>query len=708
MEFTNKDFVTPSTAFVAPPESSTGSINGDSASTSSSTIGASSKYILVESITAFNPPRNPESIGPKKKHRMMRWEQQPQDVEVDLNKYRKTVKKTREELHREERERERIEVVGSILRTHCLNHLDALADESQQLNEELSTIQTKCVKAADLLTSRTRSRGAGKGGYVMRDVLSVLKTRSANLKVSLPVKAQQEKIGSIPKGLGGVSAISFKDWDRSTANIEPVPLAEAWILPGDKVQTPYGDGVAVHAFGPCVLDVNASPLDELRPKPAPKAPSGNNTAVGNSMSGMIGGMGMNGGVQPMNISDTTPAGSMTLKNGKPKQTDCLKKGTNELQQILAPRICVRLSFGLGFFAADQVTSKEDPSSYSDSMLAARWKKMVETSELVGSCVDIAGMEFTSGKGEMDLDDGSGSGSKSVADSDRMDDVDNHDDLAMNDGCDAMQEDVNSSSEGQKSSTSQGIVDEKKVAGKRLFPFGSGMLPTACGRGALYPHAEITALETGMHSCLFDGGGVLGTKDNRGVPEGAREWEDQRYDTIQLQAKIRQLRNELNRQRRIRLLNERTLSTVKDRSHRVENLVKEMKSDLKNLKDRLQDEVTDLGIEEDKAQKLLSAVYTEQDKVSDSALGIPPLKRKRKAVTKEVAPVVPKNTRSRASDLQEGSEDPDTALGEDTEEYRAGGEHDSRMSAEDDTGADTSDPETGDEDRRAKRSRLAAQ
>lgn len=196
-----------------------------------------------------------------------------------------------------------------------------------------------------------------------------------------------------------------------------------------------------------------------------------------------------------------------------------------------------------------------------------------------------------------------------------------------------------------------------------------------------------------------------------MPKGVREWEDQEYESIHLEAKILQLRNELYRQRRIRTLNEKTFITYRDRSHRVESLVKQMKSDLKNLKDRLKDEVTDLGIEEGKAENLLAAYYKGKDKYSNSMSDIaPPPKRKRKVVAKEATVPIQKNTRSRAADTTEGSEGSVVAVGEGVEEYADEQESDEkfsgRLSAEDDTGVDqSSDDEGGDEDRRAKRSRL---
>lgn len=93
-----------------------------------------------------------------------------------------------------------------------------------------------------------------------------------------------------------------------------------------------------------------------------------------------------------------------------------------------------------------------------------------------------------------------------------------------------------------------------------------------------------------------------------MPRPAKTWEDMRQDSYTLQSKALHLRNELHRQRRIRALNERTHASFRDRSLRAEALVVEMKEDLKSLKDRLGDEVGELGIDGEKAQDLLAAHY----------------------------------------------------------------------------------------------------
>jgi hypothetical protein len=73
-----------------------------------------------------------------------------------------------------------------------------------------------------------------------------------------------------------------------------------------------------------------------------------------------------------------------------------------------------------------------------------------------------------------------------------------------------------------------------------------------------------------------------------------EWEADRHEMLSLKGKVLQRRNELYRQRRIRILNERSYIAGTDRTQRVEGLLVEMKADLQSLKERLQDDLVELG------------------------------------------------------------------------------------------------------------------
>jgi hypothetical protein len=285
---------------------------------------------VVESITAFNPPRPPESVGPKKMHRLHRWERNPHDVEVDLSNYRKTVNRTRQELHKAEMERERIEVVGAHLRNHFLTQLKCMRQEMSLLNQQYDATQIKCVKAAELLTSKTRSRGASRGSYVMKDVISVLKTRGEKLDLNTTEGAGKNGESWCVPGVGGVCA------HKTNAK-----LGCGWLLPGDKVSSPYGVGVVEKVYGPSKLDIKTNTSDASNDKP--------------------------------------PQSQMS-------QTQEQIVDDNETT-ILSTRLRVRLPFGVAFFDPSALTLIGSSSSFSDNKLGDRWLAMMESAKSMGNVTD---------------------------------------------------------------------------------------------------------------------------------------------------------------------------------------------------------------------------------------------------------------------------------------------------------------------------------
>lgn len=573
--------VIPSMAFVAPPAS----VNGDSASTGSKRDKPLPHE--VESVTAFNPPRPPESIGAKKKHRMLRWERRPADIEVDLSNYRKTVNRTREELKNAESERDRIETAENHLRRHFFNHLKCLNEEWIQLNEELAVAHQDCVTAADLLTSRTRSRGTGKGSYAMKDVIGVLRSRGAEIDekgLSLDNAPSLAMEPNIP-GAGGVGALSCKDWDHSTV-IAPGKIAAAWIMPGDKIKSPYGVGTVFAVYGPSGLDVKEAPHAEFKLKSSiAKALSRSNSKDIYDIPMPDADSAKSAAKELESKSGAAPKSDDSVSGTKKQRQAAAKKKSSEptgsktsLDNMLAPRIAVRMPYGIAFFNLDACASMEDPSRYSDSRLALRWKGMAETAATFGATLDIEAManipaaEY--GSDAMDM-----SGTMIV---DEMTGI------------------------------AEGAGPTKKEGTPRLVPFGSGLLPTASGRGTLFANIGLVELDIELNLALSEGGGVAGLPDNTGVPKDVRAIEVKRQESLDLQARVLQVRNELYRQRRNRMLNERTYAATQERSARVEALVSEMRSDLKSLKSRLDDEIRELGISERQAENLLTSFYLSLD------------------------------------------------------------------------------------------------
>ena len=533
----------PSRAFVVPPEED-----------------AEISPHIVETVTAFNPPLPPESAGPKKKHRMMRWERQPADVETDLNSYRKTVTRTRQELIDAQAERERMETVSAHLRAHFLAQVKGLEQEGALLNDEFNALQLACIKAADLLQSRTRSRGVGKGSYVMRDVLHVLKQKGTEI-ANLPVKDDPLVEEQTAAGIGGIPAKSFMDWERGL-KIEPEKPASGWILPGQAVQTPYGSGQVLHVFAPCELDVAEAPVAGSVRTTAPLKTARHGFGHSDApVTGVANGDSKVGGVGSKRIDKKNPKKNYPAdKKGESDNKAPVMPG--KVDGLLAPRACVKLPFGVGFFSLGSLSCKDDISSYSDAMLVSRWKNMVETALSVAGCIDLAAMAnygatppVSNPKTEPKTDTSDEGGSNDVRDK---------------------------------------VPTRIKETPSAFMPFGSNMMPTSAGRAVRMADIPIVSLELGLNSSLLENCAILGKIENKGVPAKFREWEDIRDELSLLRAQVLQRRNELARQRRLRVMNERALATTTDKATRVENLVSEMRADLKSLKDRLDYELIELG------------------------------------------------------------------------------------------------------------------
>ncbi|GAX20817.1 hypothetical protein FisN_7Hh130 [Fistulifera solaris] len=532
------DYSLPSSVFVAPP--------AEKAPTKDSKAPRRSPR-EVEYVTAFDPPRPPESVGAKKKHRLLRWERSPSDIEVDLNNYRKTVQRTQQELRNTQEELDRIQTVENHLRGHFLHYLRNVNEEMNALNQELAVVQQECVKEADLLSTRTRNRGGGKGNVAMRDVLNVLKARGDELRAKgYTFQSYVVEEAKLAKGAGGVGAANFANWDSSTL-IQPEKIASAWIVPGEKVVSPYGEGNVVVFH----------PSDPLTEKKSPSTEGNTKESDG----------------EAMDIDSSSPAGEMDNTSkidsapevNKKKSPAAKVKDKSGVQGVRSPRIGVQLPYGVAYFPLETLKITEDPALFSDERLAARWKEMHETAKAVAPVLDLAAMACI-------FDEDDDKRAESIMETDES--------------------------------------DEKEVSSvlrkRRLLPFGAELLPSAHGRGNLVLSKSVEELEKAIEHPLFDGHGVVGIRNNRSLPKEMAVMESLSEDKILLQAKVNHLRNKLQRQRRIRVMNERTLGSTQERAAKVESFVLEMRSDLKSLKMRLSEEIRELGVSEEQATAILAS------------------------------------------------------------------------------------------------------
>ena len=305
----------------------------------------------VESVMSFNPPRPPESVGGKKKHRMIRWERRPEDIEVDMKNYRRTVQRTRQELQKSESQYERLEMIDIHLRHHFLNHSELLDKETASLQDQLEEEVEKLIEESELVGSRTRSRNLTKVDVVMRDVLTML-ARNEQKDVAMHGVGNEVSISSsdLAPGIGGLNTQAFIDWERST-ELKSMSPCISWIEPGQKVTTPYGEGIVIKVI-------------------PPESPPSNET------------LGANDGKK-----------SELAKN----RNEMTKEMLNRIQDkekydaLLPLRVEVRLNYGTGIFSTTSIKKMESMAHFTDAQLAERWKGMIDSALKVGPCIDLQGM-----------------------------------------------------------------------------------------------------------------------------------------------------------------------------------------------------------------------------------------------------------------------------------------------------------------------------
>ncbi|KAL3911529.1 MAG: hypothetical protein SGILL_007245 [Bacillariaceae sp.] len=604
------DITVPSDAFVAPEGVIVGDAEGTVAVKESSKKDASvSSPSVVESVTAFNPPRPPESVGPKKKHRVIRWERRPEDIEVDMKNYRRTVQRTREELEKSEAEYERMETIDAHLRRHFLNHLELMNDEYKRLHDEMQVEVQQLMKESETVVSRTRSRNLTKVSVVMRDVLNSMKDATPMTDGSPP--SAEEIPSTTPPGVGGLNVEAFTDWDRFTT-IDPMKPSISWLVPGQKVSTPYGEGVVEAVFAPEQPQPGSPDLEAdgaATQAPPQASPEKNGEFQKNSKKA--------GGVQAVDVPSKI----------SPEQS--------KYQALKPTRVSVKMPYGVGIFGLESILSMESPAKYTDSELAKRWKGMAESALQVGPIIDFPGMASTLEKpAESDV---------------------NEDSMAM---------DIDDAAKSNVASSGSDVEEEEN-----FVPMGASLFPTKAGRGNYLDKMNIVDVEKGLQDAFYNGFGVLGDKKNPGVTKEIRSWEDDEQEYLTLRASALQLKNILYRQRRIRLLNERTSGSMNDRYQRAEELVSEMRSDLKSLKHRLEEELTELGITEETAVHIFSRYYKDQDEDDHGDASTPKRLRRASSVSREMLAGVDLSTMEGPGDARDSTDDNDLS-GDDMEDRPA--------------------------------------
>jgi len=612
-------------------------------------------------------------------------------MEKDLENYRKTVSDTRNLLHNGEKETERCEALGGHLRSHFLSHLGVLRDEGVVLERDLGVVQARCIEKAALTKTRSTDADGGVGAKAMHDVLVALTAKVGGSNPSDDQPWCTVGVGGLPVSSSSSEEEEKKEEEDDDDDDDAVEdgtdgtsstsafLASGWILPGDSVKTPMGDGVVVDVTAPQLVEIpdeeevkaqkaaeaakkkeepeeakgdaksddgaaKDAPAKDATPPPAPAHGFGVSSDASAKKDGDAAADKADGKKSKDESKGTGDATKKDEEKGKEKSAESEKSKPSappkvELNLVLA-QVRVRLNSdgSVQSFGLSDLTLVEDPSSYSDEQLIERWKKMVATAKTVGCCANVDVMDSLT-------DDPPSSRSTSLASGENSMEID------------TPSQHVTSSEDAKANLDEYGLgyadLSKTKMSTNRVVPVASGMLLNPSLRGTSLATIPFEKFEQYLDPMLFDGKGVLGRHDNPGVPSDIKQWEDVRYELVTLKGRANQLRNELHRQRRIRAYNERTRHVLDERGERVEGLLAEMKSDLVTLKERLEHELGELGMDQDYAAELLGAYIKDRSSAIENQEFTMPKKR-----SKPDAKAAPPPRVSRRNKSNQGSDDND--------------------------------------------------
>jgi hypothetical protein len=152
---------------------------------------------------------------------------------------------------------------------------------------------------------------------------------------------------------------------------------------------------------------------------------------------------------------------------------------------------------------------------------------------------------------------------------------------------------------------------KRPKGKaRLIRFGDSMIPTPGGRGANLSDIKSSNLGKAMTAAVMDrqikDRGFLCNDETIAVPDGYREWEEERTEIYRMKGEMLQLKKIIKRQELAKSLTEKALTAAEGFREKQQEEMNEIKTDLDELRGKCSEELRELGITEEKAKAVLMA------------------------------------------------------------------------------------------------------
>ncbi|GMH88711.1 hypothetical protein TrVE_jg992 [Triparma verrucosa] len=541
---------------------------------------------IVESVSSFNPPRPPESSGANKKRRMTRWEKNPNEIDLDLANYRRTVQKTREELQLAETERIKVEHIASTIRGHFLQSIRASEMESEAVTKETEKTLRELEGINDEINTKKKL------GNGMHSTLALMKAlgdkiakaeKGGKKKKKGAVKVEGHGIG----GIGGVQ-VGVEEGGGSIFGSKEVPtkLASAWVLPGDPVSTPYGKGA---------------------------------------------------------VTKILPGETIKSKSAQPSSKDAASVVSS--LALLPPRLAVQLPYGICYMLPSEVISLVNLGELTDPELVTRWTNMLKSAEITGTYVDADAMSGSI----CDLGYNIPTGDAALFD---------------------------------PGSAGQAMDVEGIIGASRLVRFGDTMIPTPGGRGGSLGNVKLQQLRQAIGSAVTSrqtsDSGFASTDPALVLPDGFREWEEERLEIYKLRGHLMQLKKIIRRQEIAKNLTEKAYAATVAHEQKQEETCKEALEELDELKTKCGAELKELGISEEKAKEVLAKKLENSNAPSRD----PPKKPKKKAKAVDQRNLAPNRSSKRKrgggrSKTKKARAEEDM---EEEEEEQGGGEEPPKRSA----------------------------
>ncbi|GMH81983.1 hypothetical protein TL16_g09107 [Triparma laevis f. inornata] len=294
---------------------------------------------------------------------------------------------------------------------------------------------------------------------------------------------------------------------------------------------------------------------------------------------------------------------------KSKSLSTTKEDVKTTLSLLPPRLAIELPYGIAYMLPGECSSLVNLVELSDEELVTRWMGMLKSAEASGSYVDTEAMSgWTSAQG-YNVPSGDAALYNPTPTQPKID------------------------------------VDGDTAGTTRFVRFGDAMIPTPGGRGGSLSNVRLQQLRSAIGSAVTSrqtaDSGFAASDPALVLPDGFREWEEERLDVYKLRGHLMQLKKIVRRQEIAKNLTEKAYTATVVHKQKQAETCKEAIDELDELKTKCSAELKELGISEEKAKAVLAKKLENNAPSRD-----PPKKPKKKAKATATSNMAPNRSSKR--------------------------------------------------------------